>query len=433
MGRPCALQGPEALTGGQGMEEDWAWRNYPWRKDMDHRNKNSFIYLVGPRTGIPLTNDPSRPTESWFGYSVNAYKGDTYEPSIFEVTRKENGEEELQTINFANPLLKDDVLVWAGPNNVKDADGSYFDYQLRLGSNTDGGTQRLMRSDEPIRNFPPVRLVVTKIDEADVLDPANDEYVEIEPLYFDTSKSVKILPKEPPKYEKLDDDLISVLSKNDEEVPAGYGGVGIVPEKPSLGRSLLRKFPFGKKQSEVKPQFEEKKESLPEPGDSSNTKGWGTRYNPFKETGVKPQPVEKIEVDEKVISEKPAKSFLGSLFGKSKTSEVKERKEEVIRPMGHAREPIVEDILVQPNWFSKQTGAVRSLLQRLPKGNTPATLQRDREHPVDIELKEKIFKEEPGKEELIDDEAMLLESGFRFPADYGADAFGGNPNDFGDL
>ncbi|KAF3927604.1 hypothetical protein AA313_de0208055 [Arthrobotrys entomopaga] len=406
----CALQGPEAATGGQGMLDDWKWRTSMRRPEGDV--PYTYVHLVGPVSSMPMTNNPDKPSNSWFGYGVNNYKD--YEASIFEVARyDEYGNRVPQAISFENPFTIGDILEWAGPNG-EDID----DYQLRLGSNTEGGVQRIMRSDEPIYDFPPIRLVVTELDEADIVEDLDSLELEEPETLVSTENDFSNIIKDYYKPQAVQDSGIKVSRVEDiaNAGPARMGHAREVPPGVGLGRSLLNKFTFGTTKAQSQPE-ESKEDSTAKHNDPSKIKGWGNRFNPFR-GGPKPQVEEEdVQIDKEPIIEKPkTQSRWGSLFGKGKGA-----KEEVPRPMGHAREPILEEkpalIDQAVNWLGQGTGTVKSLLQRIPKP------KKKEEQPVVVEEKIQV-------DEVVEDLDPMLQSSFKIPSNYGSDAFGGNV-DFG--
>ncbi|KAF3124149.1 hypothetical protein TWF569_001347 [Orbilia oligospora] len=326
----CETVGP-GISMGVGMEPDWKARTSLRRPEGDI--PFTYLYLVGPQSGIPLTNDPDRGSSSWFGYGTNSYKN--YEASIFEVARTDaNGERVPQTINFENPLQVGDILEWAGPN------GFEGDYQLRLGSNTEGGIQRIMRSDKPVYDFLPIRLVVLELHEAEVLEELPPERVVRNPK----------------------PEVISAVLEDiavEEDVIPEPGPQGIVqsylpdqrPERPSkdpgLGRSLLNMMGFGGK----KPREERVEESKEEVryNDPSKSKGWDPKYtNPFD----KPPAGSRINKD--VVKDEPTKST--------------------------SRWPIKD--LDTETFVEKATGTVMSLIQRIPKIPNILPKKVDKDYPL---------------------------------------------------
>ncbi|KAF3110214.1 hypothetical protein TWF594_010138 [Orbilia oligospora] len=354
----CETVGP-GISMGVGMEPDWKARTSLRRPEGDI--PFTYLYLVGPQSGIPLTNDPDRSSSSWFGYGTNSYKN--YEASIFEVARTDaNGERVPQTINFENPLQVGDILEWAGPN------GFEGDYQLRLGSNTEGGIQRIMRSDKPVYDFLPIRLVVLELHEAEVLEELPPERV-----------------VRNPKPEVISAVLEDIAGE--EDVIPEPGPQGIVqsylpdqrPERPSkdpgLGRSLLNMMGFGGK----KPREERVEESKEEVryNDPSKSKGWDPKYtNPFD----KPPAGSRINKD--VVKDEPTKSTSrwGNLWGNDKSNG--KGTEEVIqpRPVTHSRQPIKD--LDTETFVEKATGTVMSLIQRIPKIPNILPKKVDKDYPL---------------------------------------------------
>ncbi|KAK6543345.1 hypothetical protein TWF694_000096 [Orbilia ellipsospora] len=385
----CALRGPEAATGGQGMLDDWKWRISVRRPEGNI--PYTYVHLVGPVSSIPMTNNPDKPSNSWFGYGVNNYKD--YEASIFEVARyDEYGNRVPQAISFENPLTIGDILDWAGPNG-EDMD----DYQLRLGSNTEGGVQRIMRSDEPLYDFPPIRLVVTELDEADIVEDLDSlDLGEPElPINIGGGLDDIIRNHHKPPVTQAPEIKVSYIEDVANFGPSRLGHAREVPPGVGLGRSLLNKLTFGA--TKAQPQTPEPKEDLP----------------------MKYKDPSKSRVGGEVIVEKPkTKSRWGGLFGKGKDAKV-----EAPKPMGHAREPILEDkpalIDQAVNWFGQGTSTVKSLLQRIPKP------KKKEKNPILV--KEKIQVDEVAEDE---DQDLMHQSSFKIPANYGSNAFGGNV-DFG--
>ncbi|EPS38453.1 hypothetical protein H072_7804 [Dactylellina haptotyla CBS 200.50] len=401
----CALQGPEAATDGQGMEEDWKWRS-SFRRPADFATY-TYVHIVGPVSSIPMSNNPDKPSTSWFGYGVNSYKD--YEASIFEVTRySEDGNGTPQSISLANPLAVGDILEWAGPNS-----GDLEDYQLRLGSNTEGGTQRIMRSDDPVHDFPPIRLTVIQLDEMDILeDPEAFAYREgrlledQEPL-IDIGDRIDSIVKNHKKQAAIASEAIEDSEISSESRSASGSRRG------GLGRSLLSKLTFGTTNVQSP---EESKEEIrpPKARDPAEIKGWRSRLNPFK-AATKPQMVENTQVDNGVISENvKSKSRWGGLFGKGKVT-----KTDVVASVEPEIIPIENPVVKEPADIPVQASTVKSLLQRLPK----IMKQKHREPPNVLEDQGDVIEE-------IDEEEALRQSSFKPPLNYGSDVFGGNV-DFG--
>ncbi|KAK6501155.1 hypothetical protein TWF481_009003 [Arthrobotrys musiformis] len=398
----CETTGP-GIAAGVGMESDWKARTSLRRPEGDI--PYTYLYLVGPQSGMPMSNDPDRGTSSWFGYGTNSYRN--HEASIFEVARSDaDGNRIPQTINFENPLQVGDILEWAGPN------GFEGDYQLRLGSNTDGGIQRIMRSDKPINDFLPIRLVVLELHEAEVLEELPPERI-----------------VRNPQAEVISEDVVVEEEKQQEEdIPAPQEIIQtyLPDQRPDLGRSILSKFGFGSAKQNNDVILEESKEEV-RYDNPSKIRGWGTRYtNPFSQPAVN-KPIDKDVIKDEPV---PSKSRWGGLWGKGKKTE------EVIqpqpRPVTHAREPI-KDVNTE-TFIDKGTGTVRSLLQRIPTIKIPSILTRadkDKDYPLaqpipapDVVIDELPVKvdSEGGDVEEEDEEIDIL----RQSSAYGKNLFGDN-------
>ncbi|KAK6532295.1 hypothetical protein TWF281_006486 [Arthrobotrys megalospora] len=365
----CETTGP-GIAAQMTMHSDWKWR-ISMRRPADEGIRYTYIHLVGPESSIPMTNDPRRPTGTWFGYGVNSYKG--YEASIFEVVRKDaDGNLIPQTISFENPLQVGDALEWAGPNDVEG------DYQLRVGSNTDTGVKRIMRSDKPINDFPPIRLVVLRLHEADVLAELPPERIPRKPKPEITSVQEAIAMEER-----------DTPAPQPNYVPTGRGSGISRGKEPSLigsmARSVVSKFGFGGGKSGGGRGDEESKEETKKEiqNNPSGGKGLDISYeDPFSS---------KIKFDKNVVEDAPSKFRWSSFWGgKGKGKEVEEvTQEEVIRPrpVTHAREPIQEED--PETWFQKGTGHVKSLFQRIPPIKIPNVFQRgEQEEPKEPEEQE---------------------------------------------
>ncbi|KAK6357895.1 hypothetical protein TWF730_007252 [Orbilia blumenaviensis] len=369
----CETTGP-GIAMGVGMLPDWKARTSMRRPEGDI--PYTYLYLVGPQSGIPMTNDPDRATTSWFGYGTNSHKN--HEASIFEVARTDSqGVRVPQTINFENPLQVGDILEWAGPN------GFEGDYQLRLGSNTDGGIQRIMRSDKPINDFLPIRLVVLELHEAEVLEELPPERR--------PQMTESVIPMIEDPLASQEEDIVeqqeiiqTYLPDQRPERPAAGQRAG-----PGLGRSILNRFGFGgggaKQTGDTR--VEESKEGT-RANDPSKIKGWGVSYaNPFDQPSAS-----RIQINKDVVKDESPKSRWGGFWGKGKNKE-----EEVIpvrpRPVTHAREPI-KDVNTE-SWVEKGTGTVKSLLQRLPTIKIPNILPKDKDYP-----QEKVIEQDPVIDEV---------------------------------
>ncbi|KAK6347822.1 hypothetical protein TWF718_005646 [Orbilia javanica] len=397
----CETTGP-GISMGVGMESNWKARTSLRRPEGEI--PYTYLYLVGPQSGIPMTNDPDRATSSWFGYGTNSYKN--HEASIFEVARTDaDGVRMPQTINFENPLQVGDILEWAGPN------GFEGDYQLRLGSNTEGGIQRIMRSDKPINDFLPIRLVVLELHETEVLEELPPE---------------RIVQNPQPEVISLEEDVAV-----EEDIPVQQQSITQSylpdqrPERPSkgpgLGRSIFNKFGFGGAKQSGDVRVEESKEEV-RYEDPSKIKGWGTKYaNPFD------QPSTGTRINKDVVKDEPStsKSRWGGFWGKGKGKET----EEVIqpRPVTHAREPIKDPVNTE-SWVEKGTGTVKSLLQRIPTIKIPNIL------PAKVE-KNPLAEPAPLLDPVIDNIPVILDESveddeeidiLRQSSAYGKNLFGDN-------
>ncbi|KAK6518415.1 hypothetical protein TWF506_005571 [Arthrobotrys conoides] len=390
----CELQGPEASLG-VGMESDWKIRTSSRRPEGDL--KFTYLNLAGPM-GISMSNDPDRAASSWFGYGTNSYKN--HEASVFEVAREDaDGNRVPQTINFENPLQVGDILEWAGPS------GFEGDYQLRIGSNTEGGVQRIMRSDKPVHDYLPIRLVVLELHETEVLEELLPERVVRNPGQQSIGQSY--LPDQRPE---------AAARKSQ-----GFMG--------SMWNKVTN---IGSKKVPEK-EIEESKEEI-RYNDPSESKVWDPKYeNPFD----KPYMGSRINKDV-VKDELESKSMWNSFWGgKGKDKDKRKGTEDVIppRPITHARQPIRDEDTEAPE---KKTGVIRSLIDRVvPKIKVPDILsgKADKDYPlakpVEAELvssnvpvdvpKEVEELVEENVEEDEDNVDTLAESTF-----YGKGTFGSN-------
>ncbi|EWC44737.1 hypothetical protein DRE_06515 [Drechslerella stenobrocha 248] len=161
----CSDLGERRLFRGMGMQEEFELVPSVNQPDRVESQQYGYYNLVGPHSGTPITNHPSRPINTWFEFGVDAEN--YFEPSEFTVSRAmPDGTRLPQLINSENPLRPGDVFEWIGPNRDLGTD-----HQLRRAADDISLPIefRIARSDEPVDDWLPIRLVVMQEPVTDIV------------------------------------------------------------------------------------------------------------------------------------------------------------------------------------------------------------------------------------------------------------------------